>query len=100
MALSRTAKFYRDNPEARAKHRKSSAKWNKTKKGTAYKKKYNKETAHETASRNRARRKLVKAGKVRKNSHVDHIDRNPMNNSASNLRVTSAKFNLRRNKKA
>ena len=32
MALSRTAKFYRDNPEAREKHRKYQAKYNKTRK--------------------------------------------------------------------
>jgi hypothetical protein len=29
MALSRTAKFYRDNPEARKKHRDYQAKYNK-----------------------------------------------------------------------
>ena len=29
MALSRTAKFYRDNPEARKKHRAYQAKYNK-----------------------------------------------------------------------
>ena len=32
MALSRTAKFYRDNPEARAKRLKYQAKYNKTRK--------------------------------------------------------------------
>ena len=32
MALSRTAKFYRDNPKARAKHRKYQSKYNKTRK--------------------------------------------------------------------
>jgi len=32
MALSRTAKFYRDNPEARKKHRDYQAKYNKTSK--------------------------------------------------------------------
>jgi hypothetical protein len=99
MALSRTAKYYRDNPEARKKHRKSSAKWNKTKKGESYKKEYNKENADKTASRNKARRKMVKAGKVRKGQHVDHINRNANDNSSSNLRATSAKYNLRRLKK-
>ena len=35
MALSRTAKFYRDNPEARAKHRKYQSKYNKTRKSVS-----------------------------------------------------------------
>ena len=32
MPLSRTAKFYRDNPKARKKHRAYQAKYNKTRK--------------------------------------------------------------------
>ena len=101
MALSRTAKYYRKNPGARKKHNESSKKWNKSSNGKKYKKKYNSATKDKTASRNRARRKLEKAGKVRKGDgkHVDHKNRNANDNSSSNLRVTSKKFNLRRNKK-
>lgn len=52
------------------------------------------------ASRNAARRKMVqgkRAGK-RDGKDVDHKDGNPMNNSPSNLRVTSKESN--RSKKA
>lgn len=99
MALSKTAKYYRDNPSARKKHNATSKKWNKTSKGKKYKSGYNKATADKTASRNKARRKMVKAGKVRKGQHVDHKNKNANDNRSSNLRATSAKFNLRRNKK-
>jgi len=55
------------------------------------------------AKRNAARRKMMRAGKVRKGDgkDVDHKDRNPGNNSSSNLRVTSKKTNRgwRRRKK-
>ena len=45
--------------------------------------------------RNKNRRSLMKAGRVRKGDgkHIDHKDGNPNNNSSSNLRVTSAKKN-------
>ena len=54
----------------------------------------------DNASRKRARRKLEKAGKVRKGDgkDVDHKDRNPKNNSKSNLRVQSKSKNRGRNK--
>ena len=47
------------------------------------------------AKRNAARAKMEKAGKVRKGDgkDVDHKNRNPNNNSSSNLRVTSQKKN-------
>lgn len=51
------------------------------------------------AMRNKARRLLIKSGRVRKgdNKDVHHQDRNPMNNSRSNLRITSKKYNRSRN---
>ncbi len=51
------------------------------------------------AGRNKARRKLMKAGRVRKGDgkDVDHKDRNPRNNSSKNLRVQSRKRNRSRN---
>ncbi len=56
------------------------------------------------AQRNAARRKMVKAGKVRKGDGKDvaHKDNNPHNNSASNLAVQSKAKNrsFPRNKKA
>jgi hypothetical protein len=51
------------------------------------------------SSRNKARRKMVKqVGKNRLNGKdIDHKDRNPMNNSRKNLRITSKKRNRSRN---
>lgn len=47
------------------------------------------------ASRNAARRLMIKKGKARKGDgkDVDHKNRNPLNNSLSNLRITSRKKN-------
>jgi hypothetical protein len=47
------------------------------------------------SSRNKARRKLEKQGRVRKGDgkDVDHSDGNPKNNSTGNLRVTSKSYN-------
>ena len=47
------------------------------------------------AARNAARALMVKAGRVRKGDgkEVDHVNFNPRNNSASNLRVVSKKVN-------
>ena len=52
------------------------------------------------ASRNKARRLLIKQGKVRKGDgkDVDHKDGNASNNSPKNLRVQSKSTNRKRNK--
>jgi hypothetical protein len=50
--------------------------------------------------RKQARRKMVKAGKVRKGQDVDHISRSErggLNNSMSNLRAQSPHVNRGRN---
>ena len=46
------------------------------------------------ASRNRARRRLARLGAVSKGDgkDIDHRDKNPRNNSRSNLRITSKKL--------
>jgi len=51
------------------------------------------------AQRNAARRKMEKAGKVRKgdNRDVDHRNHNTSNNSTSNLRVMSRSKNRAKN---
>lgn len=52
------------------------------------------------SARNKARRLMIKKrgeGAVR-GRDVDHVDRNPMNNSPSNLRIQSASKNRSRNK--
>ena len=50
------------------------------------------------ASRNKARRNLMKSGSVRKGDgkDVDHKDKNPFNNARSNLRITSKSSNRSR----
>ncbi|QDP65054.1 MAG: hypothetical protein GOVbin1630_11 [Prokaryotic dsDNA virus sp.] len=50
------------------------------------------------ASRNAARSKMAKAGKVRKGDgrEVDHKNGNPRDNRRKNLRVTSRKTNRRK----
>lgn len=52
----------------------------------------------ERASRNSARRAALKKGLVHKGDGkvLDHRDSNPLNNSASNLRVVSKSFNAGR----
>ena len=56
------------------------------------------------SSRNKARRKLIKAGRVKlgDGQDVDHKNTNPMNNAPSNLRVKSKSNNrsFKRNKNA
>lgn len=51
------------------------------------------------AKRNGARRKMEKAGKVRKGDgkDIDHKDHNPNNNSTSNLKVMSKSKNRAKN---
>jgi len=62
---------------------------------TASKKKrpYNSKTKKDRASRNAARAKLEKEGRVKKGDgkDVDHKNRNPRDNSDDNLRVTTKK---------
>ena len=50
------------------------------------------------ASRNKIRRKLTKTGAVRKGDgkDIDHIDKNPRNNSRGNIRVVAKKVNRAR----
>lgn len=52
------------------------------------------------AGRNAARRKMIALGKARKGDgkDVDHKDRDPTNNSRSNLRMQSKSVNRGRNK--
>lgn len=52
------------------------------------------------SARNQARRLMIKAGRVKKGDgkDVDHRDRNPNNNSLSNLRIQSPSQNRGRNK--
>lgn len=52
------------------------------------------------AGRNKARALMIKkrGKKALKGKDVDHKDRNPRNNSASNLRIQSKKKNRGRNK--
>jgi len=47
-------------------------------------------------NRNKARRKMINAGKIRKNQkvHVHHKDGNPNNNSMSNLSVSRPSKNM------
>ena len=62
---------------------------------TASKKKrpYNSKTKKDRASRNAARAKLEKEGRVKKGDgkDVDHKNRNPRDNSDGNLKVTTKK---------
>lgn len=51
------------------------------------------------AARNRARRKMLAAGKVRKGQDVNHKDGNPLNSKMSNLAAESKKKNRGRKKK-
>ena len=50
------------------------------------------------ASRNKIRRKLTRTGVVRKGDgkDIDHIDKNPRNNSRGNIRVVAKKVNRAR----
>jgi 5-methylcytosine-specific restriction endonuclease McrA len=99
MALSRTAKFYRDNPSKRKKHQKTSSKWNKSAKGKAYKKAKNAtpEERKKRKLRDQARRML----NAKKGQTVEHVK--PLSkggtNKRSNLKIVSPKENYTKNKK-
>jgi len=56
------------------------------------------EKVKERSSRNKARRKLAKTGRVRKGDgkHVDHKNGNPRDNRRSNLTVMSARKNRKK----
>ena len=53
------------------------------------------------SARNKARQQAIKEGRasVGDGTEVDHVDRNPKNNSRKNTRVVSRKFNRSRSKK-
>lgn len=59
------------------------------------------EAKKERASRNRARAKAEKAGKVRKGDgkEIDHKNMNPLDNRPSNLRVVSRSTNRKKQPK-
>lgn len=84
MGLSKTAKYYRDNPKAKAKK-------------AEYDKEYNKKTVGDRVKRNAARKAMEeKHGKAAlKGKDVDH--KTPLkdggSNSKRNLRITSRKHN-------
>lgn len=100
MALGRTAKYYRDHPEARAKHNASSKKWNESEKGKKYKKAKNgtEEEKRRNSERSKARSKF---DSIPKGYVVDHIK--PLakggTTAKSNLRLVKAKTNNTKNKK-
>lgn len=65
-----------------------------------YKKEYNRDHAStkakkDRASRNKVRRQALKSGRVKKGDGKDvhHVDGNPRNNSAKNLRVVKKSAN-------
>lgn len=61
--MKATAKYYKENPEAK-------------KKKAKYDKEYNENTVDDRVERNRARREAMKRGRVRKGDgmDVDHVD--------------------------
>jgi hypothetical protein len=70
-----------------------------------YKKEYNSyhskaKQKKRRAGRNKARRLMIKAGRAKKGDGKDvhHKDRNPKNNSRSNLKIQSKKKNRGNNK--
>ena len=68
--------------------------WTEAKKKRNYKKEYEEyqgkpDQIKRRAGRNAARRKLKKLGRVRKGQDVDHKNRNPTDNKASNLQALS-----------
>lgn len=97
--VGKTAKYYRENPESRAKHQASSKKWNESDKGKEYKAKKN-ATPSEKAKQEK-RREARKIMKAKPGQVVDHKKTlaNGGKNHKSNLRIVSAHTNNTKNKK-
>ena len=57
-----------------------------------------KKAKKDRAARNKARREALREGRVHRgdNKEIHHVDSNPRNNSSSNLRVVSRRFNRSR----
>lgn len=57
-----------------------------------------KKAKKDRAARNKARRQALREGRVHRgdSKEIHHVDSNPRNNSSSNLRVVSRKFNRSR----
>lgn len=100
MTLGRTAKYYRENPDARKKHQETSKKWNQSEKGKKYKKEKN-ATPTEKAKQKARVEARAKFKNIPKGYVVDHIKTlaDGGSNNKSNLRVVSAKVNNTKNKK-
>lgn len=98
--LSKTARYYRDNPESRAKHQASSKKWNQSEKGKAYKKAKNSTPSEKEklAKRAQARAKFKNIPKGKVVDHIKPLAKGGSNNK-NNLRIVSAKVNNTKNKK-
>jgi hypothetical protein len=100
MGLGRTAKYYRENPEARKKHQVTSKKWNESEDGKSYKKAKNATPSEKAKQRARvearAKFKNIPNGYV-----VDHKKTlaDGGSNHKSNLRLISARENNTKNKK-
>jgi hypothetical protein len=99
MALSKTAKYYRDNPESRKKHQETSKKWNESDKGKEYKKEKN--ATPEEKNKQRKRKEARKIMNAKPGQVVDHKKTLASGgcNSKSNLRIVSARVNNTKNKK-
>lgn len=100
MTLGRTAKYYRENPEARKKHQVTSKKWNESEDGKAYKKEKN-STPSEKAKQKARVQARSKFNNIPDGYVVDHKKTlaDGGSNHKSNLRLVSAKVNNTKNKK-
>jgi len=100
MALSKSAKYYRDNPESRKKHQESSSRWNKSEKGKEYKRKKN-ATEEEKEKRSKRAKARNRFKNIPDGYVVDHIK--PLakggSNSKSNTRLVKSSTNNKKNKK-
>lgn len=100
MPIGRTAKYYRENPDARKKHQETSKKWNQSEKGKEYKKNKN-ATPLEKRKQKMRMEARSKFKSIPKGYVVDHKKTlaDGGGNHKSNLRVVSAKVNNTKNKK-